>query len=59
MGKGILAHHWETVAKNGFQLVYGAIANLFTDRAGNYMGYGPEAADLVGVPEPETFMQLR
>ena len=27
----------------------------FTDRHGNYIGYGPEAAELVGVPEPETF----
>ncbi|MEM7687251.1 MAG: glutamine synthetase, partial [Pseudomonadota bacterium] len=58
MGKGIPADHWESVAKKGFQLVYGATMNLFTDRAGNYMGYGPEAAELVGIPEPETFMQL-
>ena len=58
MGKGIPSDHWETVAKKGFQLVYGATVNLFTDRAGNYMGYGPEAAELVGIPEPETFMQL-
>jgi len=58
MGKGIPADHWEQVAKKGFQLVYGATVNLFTDRAGNYMGYGPEAAELVGIPEPETFMQL-
>ena len=42
----------------GFQLVYGATANLFIDRHGNYIGYGPEAAELVGVPEPETFMPL-
>ncbi|MEM8538355.1 MAG: glutamine synthetase, partial [Pseudomonadota bacterium] len=58
MGKGIPADHWESVAKKGFQLVYGATMNLFTDRGGNYMGYGPEAAELVGIPEPETFMQL-
>ncbi|MFK7944384.1 MAG: glutamine synthetase family protein [Paracoccaceae bacterium] len=58
MGKGIPADHWENVAMKGFQLVYGATMNLFTDRAGNYMGYGPEAAELVGIPEPETFMQL-
>ena len=32
--------------------------NLFTDRAGNYLGYGPEAAELVGIHEPETMMQL-
>jgi glutamine synthetase len=58
MGKGVPAPHWETIARKGFQLVYGATANLFTDRHGNYIGYGPEAAELVGVPEPETFETL-
>ncbi len=58
MGKGVPAQHWETIAQKGFQLVYGATANLFTDRHGNYIGYGPEAAELVGVPEPETFETL-
>ena len=57
-GKGIPADHWEAVAKKGFQLVYGATVNLFTNRSGEYLGYGPEAAELVGIPEPETFMQL-
>ena len=55
MGKGVPAPHWETIANKGFQLVYGATANLFTDRHGNYIGYGPEAAELVGIPDPETF----
>ena len=58
MGKGIPADHWETVAEKGFQLVYGATMNLFLNRGGDYLGYGPEAAELVGIPEPETFMQL-
>jgi glutamine synthetase len=58
MGKGIPADHWETVAERGFQLVYGATVNLFLNRSGEYLGYGPEAAELVGIPEPETFMQL-
>ncbi len=58
MGKGIPADHWETVAEKGFQLVYGATMNLFLNRSGEYLGYGPEAAELVGIPEPETFMQL-
>ena len=58
MGKGIPADHWENVANGGFQLVYGATVNLFMNRRGEYLGYGPEAAELVGVPEPETFMQL-
>ena len=59
MGKGVPAPHWETVAQKGFQLVYGSTANLFTDRHGNYIGYGPEAWELVGIPEPETFQVLR
>ena len=58
MGKGIPADHWESIAKKGFQLVYGATVNLFLDRHGDYLGYGPEAMELVGIPEPETFMQL-
>jgi glutamine synthetase len=58
MGKGVPAAHWESMASKGFQLVYGATANLFTDRHGDYIGYGPEAAELVGIPEPETFEVL-
>jgi glutamine synthetase len=58
MGKGVPSAHWETIAKKGFQLVYGATANLFIDRHGDYIGYGPEAAELVGIPEPETFTVL-
>ena len=57
-GKGIPADHWESVAEKGFQLVYGATMNFFLNRRGDYLGYGPEAAELVGIPEPETFMQL-
>ena len=58
VGKGAPADHWEKFAEDGFQLVYGATANLFTDRHGNYIGYGPESSELVGIPDPETFVQL-
>jgi glutamine synthetase len=58
VGKGIPADHWEQTAERGFQLVYGATANLFVDRHDNYIGYGPEASELVGIPDPETFVQL-
>jgi glutamine synthetase len=58
MGKGIPAAHWENLANRGFQLVYGSTANLFTDRNGEYIGYGAEARELIGVPEPETFAVL-
>jgi glutamine synthetase len=58
VGKGIPADHWKSVAERGFQLVYGSTANLFLDRHSNYIGYGPEASELVGIPDPETFVQL-
>ncbi len=58
VGKGVPADHWEAVAEKGFQLVYGATANLFMDRNKRYIGYGPEASELVGIPDPETFVQL-
>ena len=41
MGKGVDADFLPQVAQRGYQLVYGATANLFTDRAGNYIGFGP------------------
>ncbi|MEK0083246.1 glutamine synthetase family protein [Geminicoccaceae bacterium SYSU G07066] len=58
VGKGIPADHWERTAEKGFQLVYGSTANLFIDRHGQYIGYGPEASELIGIPDPETFVQL-
>lgn len=58
VGKGVPADHWETISDRGIQLVYGSTANLFLDRKRNYIGYGPEAAELVAIPDPETFCQL-
>jgi glutamine synthetase len=58
VGKGIPADHWEQIAERGFQLVYGSTANLYLDRHSRYIGYGPEASELVGIPGPETFCQL-
>ena len=49
MGKGVPAKHWESMARKGFQLVYGATANLFVDRHGEYIGYGPESRELVEI----------
>ena len=40
------------MASNGFQLVYGATANLFIDRSNSYIGYGPEAWEMVGLRSP-------
>ena len=58
MGKGVPSAHWESLAHKGFQLVYGATANLFTDRRGDYIGYGAEARELVGLPDVDTFCVL-
>jgi glutamine synthetase len=58
MGKGVPSPHWERVARQGFQLVYGATANVFVDRRGDYIGYGPEARELVGLADVETFTVL-
>ena len=58
VGKGVPADHWESVCERGFQLVYGSTANLYVDRHKNYIGYGAESSELVGLPDPETFVQL-
>ena len=36
--------------RGGFQLVYGATVNLFLNRHGQYLGYGPQDKELVGIP---------
>ncbi|WP_416973967.1 glutamine synthetase family protein [Streptomyces sp. 4F14] len=58
VGKGIPAAHWERVAERGVQLVYGSTANVAMNRVGRYIGYGPEASELIALPEPDTFAQL-
>jgi len=58
MGKAAPAPHWPTVAERGVQLWYGAVADVCTDRQGNYIGYGANASELVALPDPETFCQL-
>ena len=57
-GQGHPGRPLVSVAVKGFQLVYGATANLFIDRHGEYIGYGPEAAELVGLPDVDTFCPL-
>ena len=58
MGKAAPSPHWPSIAARGVQLWYGAVADVCADRQGNYIGYGPEASELVGIPDPETFVQL-
>ena len=58
MGKGVVASFFPQVAQRGYQLVYGATANLFTDRDGNYIGFGPEESELAAIADLDTFSVL-
>jgi glutamine synthetase len=58
MGKGVVSSFFPHVAEKGYQLVYGATANLFTDRVGNYIGFGPEESELAAVADLDTFAVL-
>src|SRR5213594_3857138 len=57
-GKGVAATQWEKVAEDGYQLVYGATADLFVDRHDRYIGFGPEESELAAIADVETFRQL-
>ncbi|HET9544626.1 MAG TPA: glutamine synthetase family protein [Gaiellaceae bacterium] len=57
-GKGVAASMWERVASEGYQLVYGATADLFVDRADRYIGFGPEESELAAIADLDTFQQL-
>jgi glutamine synthetase len=58
MGKGVVSSFFPQVAERGYQLVYGATANLFTDRYGNYIGFGPEESELAAIADLDTFAVL-
>ena len=58
MGKAIPATHWERVAAEGMQTWLGGVTNVFADRAGNLIGFAPNASELLALPDPETFCQL-
>jgi glutamine synthetase len=57
-GKGVVATQWEKVAQEGYQLVYGATADLFVDRQDRYIGFGPEESELAAIADLDTFAQL-
>src|SRR3954471_4833423 len=57
-GKGVAATQWENVAEAGYQLVYGATADLFVDRRDRYIGFGPEESELAAIADIDTFKQL-
>ena len=45
------------MAERGYQLVYGATADLFIDRQDNYIGFGPEESELAAIADLDTFEQ--
>ena len=53
-----MASYFPQVAERGYQLVYGATADLFTDRQENYIGFGPEESELAAIADLDTFCQL-
>src|SRR5436190_1888550 len=57
-GKGVSATMWEKVAEAGYQLVYGATADLFVDQQDRYIGFGPEESELAAIADVDTFRQL-
>jgi glutamine synthetase len=57
-GKGVSSTMWEKVAEDGYQLVYGATADLFVDRSDRYIGFGPEESELAAIADCDTFRQL-
>ena len=57
-GKGVSSAMWEKVAEDGYQLVYGATADLFVDRNDRYIGFGPEESELAAIADLDTFAQL-
>ena len=58
MGKAAPAPHWETMAAKGVQTWYGGLTNVLPDRAGNLLGFPPNAHELVAIPDPDTFCRL-
>src|ERR1041384_5901493 len=57
-GKGVAATQWERVAEAGYQLVYGATADLFVDERDRYIGFGPEESELAAIADVDPFKQL-
>jgi glutamine synthetase len=57
-GKGVVASWFPKVAARGYQLVYGATADLFADREGNYIGFGPQESELAAMADLDTFERL-
>src|SRR2546428_7544820 len=48
-GKGVVATQWEKVAEEGYQLVYGATADLFVDRREPFIRLRHQQSKLAGI----------
>lgn len=57
-GKGVVASYFTQVAQKGYQLVYGATADLFQDRYGDYIGFAPHESELAAIADLDTFAVL-
>ena len=57
-GKGVVGDDVGRVAEDGYQLVYGATADLFVDQNDRYIGFGPEESELAAIADLDTFKQL-
>src|SRR3970040_3047904 len=57
-GKGVSATMWEKVAEEGYQLLYGATADLFVARSNRYIGFVPEESELGAIAGVDTFSQV-
>ena len=58
VGKVVPAHHLARNAERGIQLHRTAVSDLQTDRAGNLLGGGAEAAEFTALPDLDTFAVL-
>src|SRR3982074_2099686 len=58
VGKGVPANHFGEIVDKGYQLVYGSVADLFMDRYDNYIGFGANESELIGMPDLDTFKVL-
>ena len=59
VGKGIPTDHWERTCEKGFQLVYGATANLFVDRHKIILDMGQKLRNLLEYQIQKLFVNFR
>jgi glutamine synthetase len=57
-GKGAPSNHFEKIAQGGIRHVYGAVCDLRIARNGQYIAFGPEETEFIGIPDLDTFQIL-